>query len=125
MLLDIEVAGALAPKASIVVYFAPNTDRGFLDAVATAVHATPTPAALSISWGQSEDAWTAQARNALDQAFVDAAALGVTVCVNSRDNGSSDGETNGRLTSTSRRPAHTLLARRHQPSAQCRRHPDR
>ena len=67
VLLDIEVAGALAPKASIVVYFAPNTDRGFLDAVATAVHATPTPTALSISWGQSEDEWTGQARTALDQ----------------------------------------------------------
>ena len=95
VLLDIEVAGALAPQASIVVYFAPNTDRGFLDAVATAVHATPTPAALSISWGQSEDAWTAQARTALDQAFVDAAALGVTVCVASGDNGSSDAQTDG------------------------------
>jgi len=95
VLLDIEVAGALAPKASIVVYFAPNTDRGFLDAVATAVHATPAPAAVSISWGQSEDAWTAQARTALDQAFVDAAALGVTVCVASGDNGSSDAETDG------------------------------
>ncbi len=95
VLLDIEVAGALAPKASIVVYFAPNTDRGFLDAVATAVHANPTPAAVSISWGESEDAWTAQARTALDQAFVDAAALGVTVCVASGDNGSSDAETDG------------------------------
>ena len=93
VLLDIEVAGALAPKASLVVYFAPNTDRGFLDAVATAVHATPTPAALSISWGHSEDDWTTQARTALDQAFVDAAALGVTVCVASGDDGSSDRST--------------------------------
>jgi len=53
VLLDIEVAGALAPKATLVVYFAPNTDRGFLDAVATAVHATPTPTAVSISWGKA------------------------------------------------------------------------
>ena len=28
--LDIEVAGAVAPKASFVVYFAPNTDQGFI-----------------------------------------------------------------------------------------------
>ncbi len=95
VLLDVEVAGALAPRASIVVYFAPNTDRGFLDAVATAVHATPTPAALSISWGQSEDQWTGQARSAMDQAFIDAAALGVTVCVASGDDGSSDRSTDG------------------------------
>ncbi|HEY3607752.1 MAG TPA: protease pro-enzyme activation domain-containing protein, partial [Pseudonocardiaceae bacterium] len=43
VLLDIEVLGALAPGAQQFVYFAPNTDQGFLDAVSTAVHATPTP----------------------------------------------------------------------------------
>ena len=90
VLLDVEVAGALAPGARQVVYFAPNTDAGFLDAVATAAHATPTPAALSISWGQSEDEWTAQARNAMDEAFADAAALGVTVTVAAGDDGSAD-----------------------------------
>ncbi|TAM66080.1 MAG: peptidase S53 [Microbacteriaceae bacterium] len=90
VLLDIEVVGALAPAAKIVVYFAPNTDAGFLDAVATATHATPTPTAISISWGQSEDTWTAQARTALDQAFVDAVALGATVTVAAGDDGSTD-----------------------------------
>ena len=92
VLLDIEVAGAVAPGAAQVVYFAPNTDQGFVDAVTTAVHATPTPTVVSISWGQSEDSWTAQARTALDQAMADAAALGVTVCVAAGDNGSSDGQ---------------------------------
>jgi kumamolisin len=95
VLLDIEVLGALAPGAHQLVYFAPNTDQGFLDAVSTAVHATPTPAVVSISWGQSEDQWTAQARSALDQAFADAAALGVTICAASGDNGSGDGQTDG------------------------------
>jgi kumamolisin len=92
VLLDIEVAGAVAPGAAQIVYFAPNTDQGFVDAVTTAVHATPTPAVVSISWGQSEDSWTAQARTALDQAMSDAAALGVTVCVAAGDNGSGDGQ---------------------------------
>lgn len=95
VLLDIEVSGALAPKARQAVYFGPNTDQGFLDAVTTAVHATPTPSAISISWGQSEDAWTAQARTAMDQAFADAAALGITVCAAAGDGGSSDGATDG------------------------------
>ncbi|WAL68092.1 S53 family peptidase [Amycolatopsis cynarae] len=95
VMLDIEVAGALAPKADQLVYFAPNTDQGFLDAVATAVHATPTPTAVSISWGQSEDQWTAQARAAMDQVFADAAALGVTICAASGDNGSTDGQSDG------------------------------
>lgn len=95
VLLDIEVAGALAPKASFVVYFAPNSDQGFVDAVSTAVHASPAPTAVSISWGGPEDSWTEQARTALDQALADAAALGVTVCVASGDGGSSDGESDG------------------------------
>ncbi|GAB3580564.1 S53 family peptidase [Leifsonia lichenia] len=96
VMLDIEVAGALAPRAHIVVYFAPNTDAGFVDAVTTAAHADPTPAAISISWGQSEDAWTAQARTAFDQALVDAAALGVTVTAAAGDDGSSDRATDGK-----------------------------
>jgi kumamolisin len=95
VLLDIEVAGALAPGAAQVVYFAPNTDQGFVDAVATAAHAIPTPTAISISWGGPEGTWTAQARDALDQACADAAALGVTVLVAAGDNGSADGETDG------------------------------
>ncbi len=95
VLLDIEVAGALAPGAALAVYFAPNTDAGFLDAVSEAIHASPAPTAVSISWGQSEDAWTAQARTALDSAFADAAGLGVTITVAAGDRGSSDGAGDG------------------------------
>ena len=96
VLLDIEVAGALAPRASIVVYFAPNTDAGFVDAVSQAAHATPTPSAISISWGQSEDDWTTQAKNAFDQALTDAAALGATVTVAAGDDGSTDRAPDGK-----------------------------
>lgn len=95
VLLDIEVIGAIAPKAAISVYFAPNTDSGFVDAVTQAAHADPAPAAISISWGQSEDSWTASARTALDQAIVDAVGTGITVTVAAGDNGSSDGATGG------------------------------
>jgi kumamolisin len=90
VLLDIEVAGAVAPRAAQVVYFAPNTDQGFVDAISEAVHATPAPVAVSISWGASEDAWSQQSRTTLDAAVADAAVLGVTVCVAAGDNGSSD-----------------------------------
>ncbi|MFF1572924.1 protease pro-enzyme activation domain-containing protein [Leifsonia sp. NPDC058292] len=96
VMLDIEVAGALAPGAEIVVYFAPNTDAGFVDAVSAAAHATPTPAAISISWGQSEDAWTAQARTAFDEALADAAALGATTTVAAGDDGSTDRAADGK-----------------------------
>jgi kumamolisin len=91
--LDIEVVGGVAPGAVQYVYFAGNTDQGFLDGVSQAVHATPTPIVVSISWGQSEDQWTAQSRTAMDEAFSDAAALGVTITVAAGDNGSSDDTT--------------------------------
>jgi len=96
-MLDIEVAGAMSPGARIVVYFAPNTDRGFLDAITRAVHDQRyQPSVISISWGAPESGWTAQAMQAFDQAFQDAAALGVTVCCASGDNGSGDGVGDGK-----------------------------
>jgi kumamolisin len=95
VLLDIEVAGSVAPGAAQVVYFSPNTDHGFVDAVTEAIHATPTPTAVSISWGQSEDSWTALGRISLDAAIADGAALGVTVCVAAGDKGSGVGITDG------------------------------
>jgi len=93
--LDIDVIGAAAPGATQLVYFAPNSDDGFVDAISQAAQATPAPIAISISWGQSEDAWTAQGRSAMDAAMADAAALGITVCVASGDNGSDDGAGDG------------------------------
>jgi len=93
VMLDIEVAGAVAPGAKIVVYFTPNTSQGFLDAITYAIHDTANnPSVISISWGGPESNWTAQSFEQFDQAFQAAAALGVTICVAAGDNGSSDGE---------------------------------
>jgi kumamolisin len=97
VMLDIEVAGAVAPGARIVVYFAPNTDQGFVEAIAQAVHDTKyKPSVISISWGSAEIAWTAQAMAALDAACQSAAALGITITVAAGDNGSSDGVNDGK-----------------------------
>jgi kumamolisin len=96
VMLDIEVVGAIAPQAKIAVYFAPNTDAGFLDAITTAVHDTGNkPSVISISWGGPESSWTSQAMTAMDSAFQAAATMGITVCIASGDNGSSDGVTDG------------------------------
>jgi kumamolisin len=92
VVLDIEVASSVAPKARIAVYFAPNTDRGFLDAVTQAIHdTTNAPSVISISWGGPESSWTTQAMQAMDQAFQTATTLGITICCAAGDNGSSDG----------------------------------
>jgi kumamolisin len=96
VMLDIEVIGAIAPNAKIAVYFAPNTDAGFLDAVTQAIHDTTNkPSVISISWGSAESNWTNQSMTAMDNAFQAAATLGVTICAASGDNGSSDGVTDG------------------------------
>jgi kumamolisin len=94
--LDIDVIGAAAPGAKQLVYFAPNSDNGFVDAISAAATAAPAPIAISISWGQSEDSWTAQGRSAMDAAIADAAAMGITVCVASGDNGSGDAVNDGK-----------------------------
>jgi kumamolisin len=94
--LDIEVAGAVAPGVKIAVYFAPNTDAGFINAINTAIHDTVNkPSVISISWGAPESQWTQQAMKAMDRAFQDAASLGVTICCASGDRGSADGENDG------------------------------
>jgi kumamolisin len=94
VMLDIEVSAAVATGAKIAVYFAPNTDQGFIDAVSTAVHDTTNkPSVISISWGGPESSWTAQASTALDAACQAAAAVGVTITVASGDDGSTDGAT--------------------------------
>ena len=98
VLLDIEVAGAVAPEAKIVVYFAPNTDQGFLDAITQAVHDTTNkPSVISISWGSAEANWTPQALTNFNEAFKAAAVLGVTICAAAGDGGSADGVTDGKV----------------------------
>lgn len=80
-MLDIEVAGAVAYNAKIVVYFAPNTDKGFLDAVTKAIHDTHyKPSIISISWGSAEKNWTTQSLTNFNEAFKAATLLGVTIC---------------------------------------------
>ena len=97
VMLDIEVIGAVAPGASIVVYLAPNTDAGFIDAVSTAVNDTAhRPSVVSISWGGPEDTWTAQARAQMEQILTDAGGAGVTVTAAAGDGGSTDGVSDGR-----------------------------
>jgi kumamolisin len=96
VMLDIEVAGSIASGAKIVVYFAENTDAGFLNAITTAVHdTTNNPSIVSISWGGPESTWTQQAMTSMDEAFQAAAAMGVTVTVAAGDNGSTDGVNDG------------------------------
>jgi kumamolisin len=101
VVLDIEVVGSIAVGANLAIYFAPFTEQGWVDIVATAVHGDslpsdwPAPSVISISWGWTElepldngFAWTQAAINAVNQTFQEAAMVGVTVFVASGDDGS-------------------------------------
>jgi kumamolisin len=95
--LDIQVAGGGAPGARLAVYFAPNTDAGFVDAITAAVHDTTNkPSVVSISWGSAESNWTQQAIQTMNTAFQDASTVNVSVFAASGDNLSTDGVTDGR-----------------------------
>src|SRR3984885_7806882 len=90
VMLDIEVAGSVAPGASLAVYFSHFTERGWVDAVTTAVHDSQRkPSVLSISWGfaEGQDIWSGAAIQAVNEAFQAGAAMGVTVCWAAGDDG--------------------------------------
>ena len=96
VMLDIEVAGSVAPGAKIAVYFAPNTDSGFLDAINQAVgDKQNNPSVISISWGGPESTWTSQSLQSYNSALEAASAVGVSVCIAVGDDGSTDGVTDG------------------------------
>jgi kumamolisin len=108
--LDIQIVVSVAQNANVVVYFAPITEQGWVDAITQIVgDTTNDPSVLSISWGWAEleaDAdlqqpgpwpfeWTQQAFTQMTQAFQTATAVGMTVLVASGDDGSDCSEQDG------------------------------
>ena len=90
VIIDIDVAGSVAPSANIVVYFAPNTEQGMIDAITTALNdTTNNPAVISISWGNTESSF-GSAIAPISQAINSPAAWagGITFFVASGDDGS-------------------------------------
>lgn len=100
--LDTEIIGAICPGANIILYSAPNTDIGFYDAINQAISGTTInnhtyhPSIISISWGAPESSWSSGVLTAYDQSFALGQARGISVCVASGDNGSSDGVADGK-----------------------------
>ncbi len=98
VMLDVEVVAGICPKATIPVWFSQFTEKGWVDALDAAMHDPKyKPQVLSISWGYAEDAyiWTASAVKQVDEALQEAALMGITICVATGDDGSSDGITDG------------------------------
>jgi len=100
VMLDMQVAGSVAPGATLVMYFTDFTRQGWVDAINRAVaDTTNNPSVISISYGNPEDdprgAFTADMVRVINDALQKAALKGITVCVAAGDTGSGDGETDG------------------------------
>src|SRR5579859_6752102 len=87
--LDIEVAGALAPHASQLVYEGPNTTQGMNDTYNQIVHDRKAQI-VSISWGLCESSIGAAELQTLDTIFKQGAAEGMSFFAASGDSGAYD-----------------------------------
>ncbi|GAA2793935.1 protease pro-enzyme activation domain-containing protein [Kitasatospora sp. CM 4170] len=87
--LDSEIVRGVAPKATQLVYEAPNSDQGEIDMAAKIV-ADNRASVISISWGSCEPDTTASSMTAVDNSFKQAAAQGISIFSASGDDGSRD-----------------------------------
>jgi kumamolisin len=96
--LDVQQSGGVAPGANVIVYQAPNTDPGFIDAFFTAASRN-TVDTLSTSWGESETyvegavaagTETPAYEAAFDEAFLELDAQGQSVFDAAGDSGAYD-----------------------------------
>jgi kumamolisin len=96
VMLDVDVAGALAPGASLAVYFSTFDEKGLIDALSAVISDTTNkPSVVSISWGwdenqpfQTDITWSPAAIDHVNHSLLAAAQLGITVCVSTGDDGS-------------------------------------
>jgi subtilase family serine protease len=85
--LDIEMLAGLAPRATIDVYQAPNTNTAFYD-IFRKFAVSDTDKVLSVSWGSCEASTAAAQEKALETVFEQANAQGQSVFAAAGDEGS-------------------------------------
>lgn len=87
--LDIEVINAIAPKAQVVVYEAPNTDQGLIDNYQR-IATDNKSKSISVSWGIGEQHASSATMNSLHTIFQQYATQGQSIFAASGDNGAYD-----------------------------------
>jgi kumamolisin len=96
VMLDVDIAGALAGGAKVAVYFSTFDEKGLIDILSTVINdQTNDPSVLSVSWGWDENQpfnngilWSAAAIEHVNHSLLAVAHLGITVCVSTGDDGS-------------------------------------
>jgi kumamolisin len=96
VMMDVQVIAGLCPAASISVYFSTFDEQGWVDLINEIVKAKPV--VLACSWGLAEEdsSWSSSAITSIQKALNAARLLGITVCVASGDDGSSDAIEDGK-----------------------------
>jgi kumamolisin len=93
---DIDVAGSVAQRARIAVYFAPSTEQGIVDAITTAINdGVNSPSVIVFPEGLAELYWSGDVVNAMHTAFAEAATMGLNVLSSAGYMGSDCGVGNG------------------------------
>jgi len=96
VMLDVDIAGALAGGAKVAVYFSTFDEKGLVDILSTVINDQANdPGVLSVSWGWDENQpfnngilWSAAAIDHVNHSLLAVAQLGITVCVSTGDDGS-------------------------------------
>src|SRR6201994_835247 len=96
VMMDTEIIAGLCPKAAISVYFAHDTQKGWVDMLDRVIK--DRPVVFSMSWGPTGEGreWPPAAIEAINDRLHVAAALGITICASAGDDGSSDEQDDGR-----------------------------
>jgi kumamolisin len=99
VMLDLCIAGAMAPGARIFVYFTEFSSQGWVEALQQAISDSNKISVISMSYGNPEDdprsRWTKASISLVNQALEGAVSKGITVCVASGDDGSRDDASSG------------------------------
>jgi kumamolisin len=90
--LDIQLAGALAPRCDLLVCFLPDTPRGKFEGFTRAMTHPTRPTVVSASWSAHEHDVPPMLRRVLDHVFMFASLRNITICCSSGDDGGAAGE---------------------------------
>jgi kumamolisin len=90
VMMDVQIVAAMAQGANIMLYFAQWSQRGWVNLLKHIVHSGgQKPNVISISYGVSEESgdFSASAMNVINGYFMEAANMGITICVSAGDDG--------------------------------------
>jgi len=93
VVLNIEMCGAIANNSTLVIYFAPNTAKGFYNALYASINDNVNkPNIISVCWsGMAEKTWSQENLVSFNDLFASAVSKGINIFCAAGDQGSNNG----------------------------------